>query len=192
MRLARLWNKRLHNSNKLTLLQKTTPMKNLLVLAIIVLGFAASSFAQVTATASTTATIITPIAITKDVDMNFGNIAVSPTLGGTVVLPTAGARTLTGGVTLPVVTGTVTAASFTVTGEGNSTYSITLPSSAILLTSPSGTMTVGNFVSTPSNTGALSSGSQEIKVGATLNVGAAQAAGTYTNASGLFVTVNYN
>ena len=167
-------------------------MKNLLALAIIVLGFTATSFAQVTATASTTATIITPIAIEKDVDMNFGNIAVSPTLGGTVVLPTSGARTKTGGVTLPVVTGTVSAASFTVTGEGNSTYSITLPSSAITLTSPSGTMTVENFVSTPSNTGALNNGSQEVKVGATLNVGAAQPAGTYTNESSLFVTVNYN
>ena len=167
-------------------------MKNLLALAIIVLGFAATSFAQVTATASTTATIITPIAIEKDVDLNFGNIAVSPTLGGTVVLPTSGSRTKTGGVTLPVVTGTVSAASFTVTGEGNSTYSITLPSSAITLTGPSGTMTVENFVSTPSNTGTLNSGTQEVKVGATLNVGAAQAAGTYTNESGLFVTVNYN
>ena len=167
-------------------------MKSLLVLATLVLAFAANSFAQVTATASTTATIITPIAITKDVDMSFGNIAVSPTLGGTVVLPTAGARTLTGGVTLPVVTGTVSAASFTVTGEGNSTYSITLPSSAITLTAPSGTMTVENFLSTPSNTGALSGGTQEIKVGATLNVGASQPAGAYTNASGLFVTVNYN
>jgi hypothetical protein len=53
-------------------------------------------------------------------------------------------------------------------------------------------MTVENFVSTPSNTGQLSSGTQEIKVGATLNVGAAQAAGTYSNESSLFVTVNYN
>jgi hypothetical protein len=167
-------------------------MTKVLALVTIVLGFAANSFAQVTATASTTATIITPIAITKDVDMNFGNIAVSPTLAGTVVLPTAGARTKTGGVTLPVVTGTVTAASFTVTGEGNSTYSITLPGSAITLTGPSSTMTVQDFVSTPSNTGTLNSGTQEIKVGATLNVSAAQAAGTYTNASGLFVTVNYN
>jgi hypothetical protein len=53
-------------------------------------------------------------------------------------------------------------------------------------------MTVENFVSTPSNTGALNNGTQVIKVGATLNVAAAQPAGTYTNASGLFVTVNYN
>jgi len=167
-------------------------MKTSLITALIVLGFAASSFAQVTATASTSATIITPIAITKDVDLNFGNVAVSPTLGGTVVLPTSGARTKTGGVTLPVVTGTVTPASFTVTGEGNSTYSITLPSSAITLTSASGSMTVENFVSNPSNTGTLSNGTQEIKVGATLNVGAAQSAGLYSNESGLFVTVNYN
>ena len=168
-------------------------MKKVLVLAIVVLGFAASSFAQVTATASTTATILTPIAITKTVDMNFGNIAVSPTIAGTVVLPTSGVRTLTGGVTLPVVTGTVTAATFNVTGDGTSTYSITLPSAAITLNGvPSGTMTVQNFVSNPSGTGTLTAGAQTIKVGATLNVGAAQAAGTYTNAAGLFVTVNYN
>jgi hypothetical protein len=167
-------------------------MKTTLITALIVLASAASTFAQVTATASTSATIITPIAITKDVNLNFGNVAVSPTLGGTVVLPTSGARTKTGGVTLPVVTGTVTPASFTVTGEGNSTYSITLPSSAITLTSASGSMTVENFISNPSNTGTLSNGTQEIKVGATLNVGAAQPAGTYTNQSGLFVTVNYN
>jgi hypothetical protein len=167
-------------------------MTKVLGLTLLALAFATTSFAQVTATASTSATIITPIAITKDVDMNFGNIAVSPTLGGTVVLPTSGPRTKTGGVTLPVVTGTVTPASFTVTGEGNSTYSITLPSSAITLTSGAASMTVENFISSPSNTGQLSSGTQEIKVGATLNVGAAQAAGTYSNESGLFVTVNYN
>lgn len=167
-------------------------MKNLLIITALLLGFTTVSLAQVTATASTSATIITPIAIAKDVDMNFGNIAVSPTLGGTVVLPTTGSRTKTGGVTLPVVTGTVTPASFTVTGEGSSTYTITLPTAAITLTGPSGTMTVENFVSTPSTTGTLSGGTQEVKVGATLNVAPAQAAGVYTNASGLFVTVNYN
>jgi len=168
-------------------------MKKVLVLSIVVLGFAASTFAQVTATASTTATILTPIAITKTVDMNFGNIAVSPTVAGTVVLPTTGARTLTGGVTLPVVTGTVTPATFTVTGDGTSTYSITLPGSTITLNGPaSSTMTVQSFVSTPSSTGVLTAGTQTVKVGATLNVSAGQGAGTYTNAAGLFVTVNYN
>jgi len=37
-----------------------------------------------------------------------------------------------------------------------------------------------------------SGGSQTLTVGATLNVAAGQVAGTYTNASGVPVTVNYN
>jgi len=36
-----------------------------------------STFAQVSATANASATIVTPIAISKTVDMNFGNVAVS-------------------------------------------------------------------------------------------------------------------
>jgi len=54
-------------------------------------------------------------------------------------------------------------------------------------------MTVNAFTSSPSATGLLSSGgSQTLTVGATLNVAAGQMAGTYTNASGVPVTVNYN
>jgi hypothetical protein len=53
-------------------------------------------------------------------------------------------------------------------------------------------MTVNAFTSTPSGTGALTAGSQILKVGATLNVGAGQVAGTYTNATGFPVIVNYN
>ncbi len=171
-------------------------MKNItkiFALAVVVLGFSSTSFAQVTATASTSATIITPIAISKSVNMNFGNVAVNPVDAGTVALSTASVRTKTGGVTLPVVTGTVTAAKFVVTGEGSSTYTISLPGT-ITLTSllGSNTMTVDNFISNPATTGALVSGTQDVFVGATLNVAAAQAAGTYTNAADLAVTVNYN
>jgi hypothetical protein len=56
-------------------------------------------------------------------------------------------------------------------------------------------MVVDNFVSTPTVTdaGTLSgTGSQILYVGATLNVGAAQAAGVYQNPTGFNVTVNYN
>jgi hypothetical protein len=54
-------------------------------------------------------------------------------------------------------------------------------------------MTVNTFTSSPSVTGALSTGgTQTLTVGATLNVAAGQAAGTYTNATGVPVTVNYN
>jgi hypothetical protein len=164
----------------------------LIALTLTLIGLSINTFAQVSATATTSATIITPIAISKTVDMNFGNIAVSPTIAGTVVLAPAGTRTKTGGVTLPAVTGTVAAASFTVTGLGTSTYAITLPGTITLTGIPSGSMTVGTFTSTPSGTGTLTAGSQTLNVGGTLNVGAAQAAGVYTNTTDMTVTVNYN
>ena len=173
-------------------------MKNItkvLAIAVIALGLSNSSFAQATATASASATIITPITIVKNTDMNFGNVAVSATLAGTVVLAPAGTRTTggAGGVTLPATVGTVAAANFTVSGQASYTYAITLPSSCTITDAASHSMTVNGFTSNPSSTGALSAlGSQTLTVGATLNVTAGQAAGTYTNATGVPVTVNYN
>jgi hypothetical protein len=162
------------------------------LLAIVMLSFAASSFAQVTATATATATIITPIAITKTVDMNFGNVAVSAALG-TVVLTPASTRSVTGGCTLPAVAGTVTAASFNITGLGLATYSITLPGAATTISFGAFNMTVDTWTSTPTPTGALSAGgAQTLTVGATLHVAGSQAAGTYVSAIPFSVTVNYN
>jgi len=141
--------------------------------------------------AETKATIITPITITKTVDLNFGNI-VSGTALGTVTVDPAGARSSTGDITLPTATpGTITAASFTVTGLDAATYSITLPTS-FTVTGPGTAMTVNGFTSTPTGTGLLTSGTQTLTVGATLNVNAGQAAGTYSNATALEVTVAYN
>jgi hypothetical protein len=172
-----------------------TKMKNLfklLIAAIMFTSLGTTAFAQVTASATASATVITPIALTKDVDMNFGNVAVIG--AGTVILAPAGTRTKTGGVTLPVATGTVSSASFTVGGEGASTYAITLPTADYTITKVASTetMIVNTFTSTPSGTGALTAGAQTLTVGATLNVGAAQVSGSYTNIVGFDVTVNYN
>lgn len=161
---------------------------------LLFLGFSGSSFGQVTADASVSVNIVTPIAIVKAADMNFGNVAVSASVAGTVVLPPSGPRTTggAGGVTLPANIGTVSAASFTVSGQANYSYAITLPSS-VSITDGTHTMTVNTFTSSPATTGTLSAGgSQTLTVGATLNVTAGQAAGTYTNATGVSVTVNYN
>jgi len=162
-------------------------------LAILMLAFTVTTFAQVTASATASATIITPIAISRTSHMNFGNVAVNNTVG-TVVLTPAGTRSRTGGATLPSAAGTVTAAAFTVTGLGSSTYAITIPSGNYIITRVAGseTMIVNTFTSTPSGTGTLSSGTQNLTVGATLNTGASQVAGSYTNATGFDVTVNYN
>lgn len=162
-------------------------MKRILAISVIMIAFSAGVFAQATATA--TAVIVAPISISRTADMSFGNIIASVG-GGTVVLVPAGTRTLTG-VTSPSIAGTVTAASFTVTGVSGATYSITLPGSHTI-NSGTNSMTVNAFSSNPSGTGTLTGGSEVLNVGATLNVGLAQPAGTYTNAAGFTVTVNYN
>jgi len=134
-------------------------MKKISILFSLVALFSIASLtvnAQVTATATTSATIITPIAVAKNVDMNFGDVAVNAT-SGTVVLATAGTRTSTGGVTLPVITGTVAAAEFTVTGTSGYAYTFTLPSSATTVSDGTNTMTVDNWNSNSTGiiTGAL-------------------------------------
>ena len=163
-----------------------------LVIGIVMVAFSANTFAQVSATATATATIVSPIAIAKTVDMNFGNVAASAALG-TVVLDPAGARSFTGGVTLPATAGTVTAASFTVTGTPGYTYAITLPAVALTITSGGPSMTVDTWTSNPTPTGTLVAGTSTLTVGATLHVGANQAAGVYGVPAETFtVTVNYN
>jgi hypothetical protein len=161
------------------------------VFAFLMIGFSVHTFGQISAAARTSVTVVTPIGITKAVDMAFGNIATT-TASGEVVLGPDGTRTPNGGVTLPTSAGTVTAASFAVTGSGSYTYTITLPSSPIVLSGTTDGVTVGAFVSNPAPTGTLSSGTQTVNVGATLIIPASTVADTYKNISGLQVTVNYN
>ncbi len=143
-----------------------------------------------TETASASATVVSAITITKDVDLDFGDVVASTTAGA-VEMSTAGTRTASGGATLGNV-GSSAAASFTVNGDASSSYAITLPSTAITLSDgATNEMTVDTFTSDPGATSTLSgAGSDTVAVGATLNVGASQVSGAYT---GTFdVTVAYN
>jgi hypothetical protein len=169
-------------------------MKNrIFASAIALIAFSAAANAQVSATATAEATIVAPITITKDVDMNFGNVAVSAAAGTVVLNPATAARTNTGGVTLPNIAGTVAPAEFSVTGNGDYTYAISLPVNAIQIVNGINTMVVDNFTSFPDATGQLVNGSQVVRVGATLFVDGNQAAGHYiSDANGFQVTVNYN
>ena len=159
--------------------------------SIIAAGSANAGQASATTAASANAAIIADITLSKTADMNFGDVIAGSALG-TVVLTAAASpsRSTTGGTELGN-SGSVSSATFTVGGEGSSTYSITLPSSDVTITSSSNTMTVNTFTSSPSGTGTLSGGSETLYVGATLNVGADQASGA--NYTGSFdVTVAYN
>lgn len=96
---------------------------------------------------------------------------------GTVVLSTSDIRTTTGGVT-PFVS-LSQAAHFDINGCKDFAYNIVLPDT-ITLSSTSSSMTMNNFISQPASSGVLdATGYQELVVGATLNVDAAQAPGSY-------------
>ena len=169
-------------------------MKKILAISIVMLAFTAGTFAQpFTANATATATIVTPLSISHvtgtDTELSFGNI-IADADGGTVAISPAGGQTLTG-LTAPSIPGTISAATFTVAGMDGASYAITLPGSHTI-SSGSNNMTVNGFTSNPSGTGTLTGGTQVLRVGATLNVTGGQAAGTYTNAGGFTVTVNYN
>ncbi|MCK4857239.1 MAG: DUF4402 domain-containing protein [candidate division Zixibacteria bacterium] len=160
-------------------------MKKSLVALAIIVGV------SIVAAGSANAAIIADITLTKTADMNFGDVIAGATLG-TVVLTAAASpeRSVTGGTELGNST-SVSSATFTVGGEGTSTYSITLPTSDVTITSGENEMTVNTFTSSPSGTGLLSGGTQTLYVGATLNVAADQASGS--NYTGSFnVTVAYN
>ncbi len=163
---------------------------------LMTLGLAAHAAQTSTATANASATIVTPIAITKTTDLAFGKLAVGA-VGGNVAISTAGVLSISGaGTTVaqpPSNTGTTSAAVFAVTGEANFTYAITLPADGAVTLSDgaSHTMAVNGFTSNPATTGTLSgAGAETLNVGATLVVGDSQAPGNYT---GTFsVTVAYN
>ena len=163
-----------------------------IALFLVVLSlFSVAAFGQAsdTATANATARVVTPISITKLTDLNFGSLIAGP-VAGTVVVDPAGIRTATGGATL--VNSPFGAATFDVTGEPLTPYTITLPNAIAIVHTTNNTfsMVVNTFTSNPSGTGTLSAlGAQQLNVGATLQVGANQPSGEYT---GTFdVTVAY-
>ena len=168
---------------------KTTILK-FFTLSVAIFAFTNISFGQAnnaTGTAQAAANIVTPISITKNINLNFGNIAASGS-NFTVVLSVTGERTSDGGTgTLPSVAGTVTAAEFTAAGLSGAAYAVTLPTS-ITISDETNTMTVDAFTSNSTNV--LTGGSDTFNVGATLNVGANQVAGAYTG--NFNVIVNYN
>jgi hypothetical protein len=132
-------------------------------------------------TANATATVIASIGIVKVSDLAFGTAA-------------------PGDATATVLPGTIenaSNASFTVSGQASTAYTITLPSSVTMTTGVGGanrTILVNAFASFPTagaGTGLIGGGgTQLLLVGATrAAIGASQVAGAYSAA--FTVTVNY-
>lgn len=133
---------------------------------------------------------VTAITVANTQPLSFGRFAAG--MGGSITMSPSGSRSASGGVVL-ISSAVGSAAQFTVSGDPNLIYSITLPpNGAVALKSASGqSMPLNNFTSSPSGTGQLTGqGRQTVSVGATLSVGAQQSAAGYTGV--IDVTVDYN
>ena len=141
------------------------------------------------ASANAAVTLITPIAITKATDLEFGTFVASAT-PGTITMTPAGSVTTSGGVT-EISGGSKSAATFTVSGEAGQSYVITLPTTDVVLSSlvEGESLTLNAFTSNPTDNGVIGTDGT-ISVGGTLAVPANSKADTYTGS--FDVTVNYN
>jgi len=137
-------------------------------------------------------TLWKPLGVSQTTALSFGGLELLTGNSTVRVAPQTSARTVVsgvGGINL-IASKPAAAGAFSVSGNPNTSVSITLPSSASL-TGPGAAMTVSNFTGYPSSTTATlnSSGNLTLNVGADLAVNAAQAPGTY---SGTYsITVSY-
>lgn len=145
----------------------------------------AAEFADATATVS--GAVIAPISVSATSALNFGTVGVTTFPGSLEVTPSG--ATVPSNVT-ELAGDIASEAVFTVTGEGNAAYSVTLPTSMTLTSGPNSVIVDGfnhDGGGTPTIGGG---GSRDLSIGATLNIGANQLSGTYTGS--YTITVNYN
>ena len=161
----------------------------LLATAVVALSSLSSVAMAATATGTANANVLQPIAISAVNTLEFGSFAANT--AGTVVIPSTGARSQTGGVVLSSFGTAARPASFNVIGTGNATFGITYPS-GITVANGANSMAVSFVAAGAANatTGTLSAGAVTISVGAVLTVAAAQAAGVYTTTYPLIVEYN--
>lgn len=137
---------------------------------------------------STRAVAIVPLGVTTTANLGFGRAVVAGA-GGSVTVSPAGERSAGGGVLLGGGFG-ASAATFTVTGEPDATYGLVLPESCTL-ENGGHVMTVDGFTSSLAGSGNLGpSGTQLIRVGATLHIASPQMPGVYSGS--YLVTVAYD
>lgn len=175
----------------------TARLASVLASVVLALGFVTPAQAGQTKSAEAQVAIVRPLSFFKIEDLNFGTVLPSAATGTVIIDPT-GARTKTGSVTL-MSTG-FQASAFAGMGTNNQRVDISLGASQIFITGPGAPMRVHTFVIGSTPTAVLSvtpmrfrinsaTGAFTFPVGATLDVGANQAPGTYTG--NWNITLNY-
>lgn len=173
-------------------------LRTLLVSAVVIFGFTATSFGQDSnkATQTATASVIKPLTIKSVQVLDFGIFAGLNDLVSTVSIAANGTRS---GSAQLVSTNAGAQGTFTITGEPNSAISISLPGTQKSLTdgikAPM-TIEVADWITNLGNQASLGNvslggtGIITLSVGTKLNVGVAQAKGDYKG--DYDITVNYN
>ena len=146
-------------------------------------------FGQATANFTASVTIIEPVSISTEANMNFASV--SAISGGKIVLTPDGSRSSSGGVQLEESEG-VSSAKFVINGQEGLTVAVTLPLESYQLTNGAQNIAIHSFTSNLPESFQLSKSSVSLRVGATVEVEEAQSLGVYTSVSPLSVMVNYN
>ena len=147
------------------------------IVAVLIFGTHEQGSAATT-TATVEVNIVSTINLVAQYGIVFGDISVS-SIPGTVTIGTDSSRVATGGVTINTNT-SGTPALYKVSGDPNAFYSVTLPTTVTLTSAAGDSMVVNNFTSIPNSRGQLDAGgSQDMNIGATLNVGSFQPLGAY-------------
>jgi Domain of unknown function (DUF4402) len=170
-----------------------------LLIAIAMAGTSGAAFAQASATQSTTGStrILQAISISKQSDLAFGSIVRSATAGTNTITidATDGGREIDGSGGGALAAGTAFGrATYTVTGEGGQSFSIT-PESTFDMNRVGGGGTITVNVSASAATGALSgaigsSGTATFGVGGNFDVSDTTATGNYTGTFNVVVAYN--
>ena len=160
-------------------------------------ALASPAFAQSSATQSTTGTtkIIQPLTLAKNSDLAFGSVVKPNSATNTVAIDaSSGSRSVTGGGDAALAPSTSSRATYTVTGEGGQTFSISTPASFDMARqggSETITVALTQSAATGTLTGSLgNSGTATFGVGGSFPVAASTASGSYTGS--FDVTVAYN
>lgn len=170
-------------------------MKRPLALSIAILGTALSGQAwaqSATATATSSATLLRPVAVSSSANLVFGRIVLPSSGTGTVTLGAA-SDTVTAAGGAAALAGTTSRAAFSIAGEGGQAVTVSVPAT-VTMSGPSASSIAVSLTSSVSGSTSLSgsagaAGSASFFVGGSFSVPSAAATGAY---SGTFtVTVAY-
>ncbi|MFT6842244.1 MAG: hypothetical protein ACJASR_001010 [Psychroserpens sp.] len=179
--------------------------KNKLIIIALFIGFIMNTNGQhpIKSSGTVSTRLISALSINADKAMSFGDLLVSSTEAATVKLrPTDSVREFSSQSVVSGINGSdnmSVAAVFSVQGEPNTNYRVSLPDSSIeintLTTGSNKTMTVTDFTLSFDNTNVASDLTQQLSsdginkftVGATLNIGDSQTMGDYVGSYSIAV-----